>query len=208
MLTFNRHQFYFDSLANRPSRWTLIAISLWLISTSPSLHSATQERPDSELRQILVSAIADSQSFEDRYDAEVWLLDMSGRLARVLEDPKERLEILRRVHFEATRAKLEPELVLALIQVESNFDHFAISSAGARGLMQVMPFWLNEIGRPKDNLFNIATNLRLGCTILRFYLDKERGNLTRALARYNGSLGKTWYPNRVFRALRERWYPL
>jgi soluble lytic murein transglycosylase-like protein len=90
--------------------------------------------------------------------------------------------------------------------VESNFDRFAISSAGARGLMQVMPFWLDEIGRPDDDLFDIETNLRFGCTILRHYLDRERGDRVRALARYNGSLGQTWYPQRVFTALSQRWF--
>ncbi len=170
--------------------------------------AATQERPDAQLRRILVAAIADARSFDDRFDSEVWLLDMSGRLAGIVADPNERLEILRRVHYEARRAKLEPELVLALIEVESNFDHYAISSAGARGLMQIMPFWLDEIGRPKDNLFHIETNLRLGSTILRYYLDQEGGNLSRALARYNGSVGQTWYPQRVFRALRSHWYPM
>jgi len=109
------------------------------------------------------------------------------------------------VHSEATRANLPPELVLALIQVESRFDRYAISSAGAQGLMQIMPFWLKEIGHPGDNLFRPSTNLRMGCTILRYYMDKEKGNLTRALARYNGSLGSFRYPNLVFQALRTRW---
>lgn len=168
---------------------------------------ATTERPDESLRHLLVSAINETASFSDRFDAEVWLLDMSSRLQKTVSDPVERLEILRLVHFEAERTQLDPELVLAVIQVESNFDRFAISSAGARGLMQVMPFWLGEIGRPNDNLFHITTNLRMGCTILRYYVDKENGDLPRALARYNGSLGKSWYPNRVFKALRTRWYP-
>lgn len=168
---------------------------------------ATIERPDESLRRLLVSAINETASFDDRFDAEVWLLDMSSRLRKTAPDPVERLEILRLVHLEAARTQLDPELVLAVIQVESNFDRFAISSAGARGLMQVMPFWLGEIGRPNDNLFHIRTNLRMGCTILRYYLDKENGDLPRALARYNGSVGKSWYPNRVFKALRKHWYP-
>ncbi len=131
---------------------------------------------------------------------------MSGRLRSRVTNPIERLEILRNVHREASAAGLDPELVLAVIDVESNFDRFAISSAGARGLMQVMPFWLEELGRPDDNLFRIRTNLSFGCAILRIYLDMERNNLSRALARYNGSLGKTWYPERVFKALRARWF--
>jgi len=184
-----------------------VAVLLLILSASPS-PAATLERPDAELRQLLVAAIADAHSFKDRFEAEVWLMDMSTRLGPAISNPRERLEVLRRVHYEARRARLDPELVLALIQVESNFDRFAISSAGARGLMQIMPFWLSEIGRPRDNLFHIETNLRLGCTILRYYLDKEGGNLSRALARYNGSLGQNWYPKRIFRALRERWYPM
>lgn len=168
--------------------------------------AATTERPDDELRQILIRAIDSADSFTDRFDAEVWLTDMAGRLSRKVPDPKERLLILKTAHYEASRADLPPELVLAVIDVESNFDRFAISHAGARGLMQVMPFWLDEIGRPEDDLFDIRTNLRMGCTILRHYLDRERGNRTRALARYNGSVGKTWYPQLVYKALGKRWY--
>lgn len=168
--------------------------------------AATTERPDEQMRIALRAAIADADSFDDRFDAEVWLTDMSGRLRETVEDPREQTAILRHVHREASRARLEPELVLALIQVESNFDRFAISTAGARGLMQIMPFWLDEIGRPDDNLFHISTNLRFGCTILRIYLDRERGNVRRALARYNGSVGENWYPRRVMRAYRKRWF--
>ena len=168
--------------------------------------SATQERPDASMRQALISAINESDSFADRFDAEVWLTDMSSRLGSRVEDPEERLTILRRVHYEARRANLDPQLVLSLIQVESNFDRFAISSAGAQGLMQIMPFWLDEIGKPDDNLFDIETNLRFGCTILSLYLEREKGDMHRALARYNGSVGKHWYPRRVYTALRKRWY--
>jgi soluble lytic murein transglycosylase-like protein len=173
---------------------------------TPCVQAATTERPDAELRQILSRAIESSDSFADRFDAEVWLTDMSRRLNRKVPDPNERLLILKTAHYEAARAELPPELVLAVIDIESNFDRFAISYAGARGLMQVMPFWLDEIGRPDDDLFDIRTNLRMGCTILRHYLDRERGNRTRALARYNGSVGKTWYPQRVYKALSKRWY--
>jgi soluble lytic murein transglycosylase-like protein len=168
--------------------------------------AATTERPDNEMRQLLIEAINAADSFEDRYDAEVWLTDMSNRLSRKVEDPGERLRILKTAHYEASRAGLDPELVLAVIDVESNFDRFAISHAGARGLMQVMPFWLNEIGRPGDDLFDIRTNMRFGCTILKLYLDRERGDRRKALARYNGSVGKNWYPQLVFKALTKRWY--
>lgn len=171
-----------------------------------SLPGATTERPNAELRSLLIKAINSSDSFEDRYDAEVWLLDMTSRLKPLVDEPRERLDILRLAHAEAKRNNLQPELVLAVIQVESRFDRFAISRAGARGLMQIMPFWLDEIGRPQDNLFHISTNLRIGCTILRYYLDVENGDMVRALARYNGSLGETWYAQRVFTALRDKWY--
>ena len=168
--------------------------------------SATMERPDADMRATLLAAVNSSDSFGDRFDAEVWLVDMSSRLQSRVKDPEERLKILKQVHYEATRARLAPELVLALINVESNFDHFAISSAGAQGLMQIMPFWLNEIGRPDDNLFDINTNLRFGCTILNIYLKQERGDMRKALARYNGSVGKNWYPQRVYKALQTKWY--
>ena len=163
---------------------------------------------DPELRQLLKQAITESSSFDDRFDAEVWLMDMSKRLERRMPNSEERLHLLKLIHYEAKRTNLHPELVLAVIEVESNFDRWAISVAGAQGLMQIMPFWLDEIGRPGDNLFTPETNLRMGCTILRYYLDKERGNLSRALGRYNGSLGRMKYPNKVYRALNKRWYPL
>ena len=189
---------------------TLRPLSLLLLMSgcmvSAALQAATTERPDSEMRELLLESISASDSFSDRFEAEVWLSDMSNRLKRKVKDPEERFLILKTAHYEATRAELPPELVLALIDIESNFDRFAISYAGARGLMQVMPFWLDEIGRPGDDLFDIHTNLRFGCTILKLYLDRERGNRTKALARYNGSVGKVWYPQRVYKALGKRWY--
>ena len=163
-------------------------------------------QPDPELRRLLKQAIEIDNGFEDRFEAEVWLLDMSRRLEKFVADTQTRIEILKRVHYEATRVGLEPELVLAVIEVESHFDEFAISVSGARGLMQVMPFWLNEIGISDQNLFKIRTNLRMGCTILRYYMDMEPNDLGRALARYNGSLGKTVYPNKVISALHKNWF--
>ncbi len=189
--------------STRVAAWLL---AIWL-SATPALLTAQQgQAPDPRLRAALLEAVEQGESFENRFVAQVWLLDMSQRLAPRVPDPEERLQLLRKVHQEASLAGLQPELVLAVIEVESNFNRFAISSAGARGLMQIMPFWLNEIGRPDDNLFHLRTNLRFGCTILRHYLDMENGNLTRALARYNGSLGQTWYPDRVFRAWTRNWY--
>jgi len=165
-----------------------------------------QGYPDPDLRAALIAAVSDADSFPDRFEAEVWLTDMSARLARQVSDPDERFEILTRVHYEASRAGLPPELILAVIEVESNFDRYAISVAGAIGLMQIMPFWLDEIGRPDDNLLHVDTNLRYGCTILKFYLDKEKGDLRRALGRYNGSLGQRKYPNRVVDKLTRKWF--
>ncbi|AKH70412.1 transglycosylase family protein [Spongiibacter sp. IMCC21906] len=183
---------------------TLTLLLSFSLSTAGSTFVAEKDR--AELRQHLKLAIAQADSFDDRFDAEVWLLDMSGRLTRFMPEPQQRLEFLRLVHREARAAKLDPELVLALIEVESNFDRFAVSSAGAQGLMQVMPFWKAEIGRSDDNLSKVETNLRYGCQILQFYINKEKGGLFRALARYNGSLGKSWYPERVLSRWRKRWY--
>lgn len=177
-----------------------------LLVCSQLLAETTRHASTPELRRLLEKAINDSSSFTDRFDAEVWLSDMSGRLQKIVKDDKERLTILRAVHFEATRAELAPELVLAVIDTESSFDRFAVSRVGARGLMQVMPFWLKELNKPEANLMDISTNLRFGCTILKHYLEKERGNLRKALARYNGSVGKRKYPDKVFSKLSERWY--
>ena len=168
--------------------------------------AVAQEAPDPELVALLREAASETDSFPDHFDAQVWLTDMSARLESQVGNPEERLEILTRVHYEATRAELPPELVLAVIDVESNFDRYAISVAGARGLMQIMPFWLDEIGRPNDNLLHIDTNLRFGCTILKYYLEMEDGDLKRALGRYNGSLGQRKYPNKVLDKLRLKWF--
>lgn len=176
-----------------------------LISLSYPAYAGQQTIPDAELRTLLKNAIDSADSFKDRFDAEVWLVDMSNRLKPIMPDNKKRINLLKNIHYEASRAKLRPELVLAVIEVESRFNKFAISRVGARGLMQVMPFWLKEIGRPDDNLFDARTNLRMGCTILRYYLDKEKGNLTHALARYNGSLYSHRYTSKIFRALDRRW---
>ena len=181
-----------------------IALLLSVLSTVPFVCCA-QDNVDPELRKLLSKAIIESESFIDRFEAEVWLMDMSNRLQKKVPQTEKRIKLLKQIHHEARRANLHPELVLAVIDVESNFNPFAISRAGAMGLMQVMPFWLKEIGRPGDNLFRIRTNLRMGCTILKYYLDKEKGNLTRALMRYNGSLGSYRYTSKVFNALDFRW---
>lgn len=141
-------------------------------------------------------------AFTNPQDGYRWLVSMSKRLEKRIPDAAFREELLKMVHYEATRAGLDPQLVLGIIQVESNFRRYAVSKAGARGLMQVMPFWGELLGDGQHNLFHVRTNLRYGCTILRHYLDIEKGNLFRALGRYNGSLGRETYPNRVMSAWR------
>jgi len=166
----------------------------------------TAETPDPVLRQRLREAMQDTTSFPNEFDAQVWLTDMANRLGNQVADPGERVLILKRAHQEASRAQLPPEMVLAVIDIESAFDAYAVSVSGAQGLMQVMPFWLDEIGRPGDRLIEIGTNLRMGCTILKYYYDMENGDWTRALARYNGSLGSRRYAEKVLNRLRSRWF--
>jgi len=181
-------------------------VILLIFALSTTWASDYRTKVDAQLKDLLIEAFEDTSGFEDRFAAEVWMLDMSNRLEKQVPYTAERLDILKHVHQEAIRAKLQPELVMSVIQVESNFDHFAISSVGARGLMQIMPFWLKEIGRPRDNLFDIQTNLRFGCTILGYYLKIEKGNIARALARYNGSVGRSVYPRKVLKAMNKQWY--
>jgi len=176
-----------------------------LVVPALGLASAT-ERPDEETRLLLKDTIEKANSFKDRFEAEVWLVDMDKRLSRYVEDPEERLKILHLVHTESYRFELKPEMVLAVMHVESLFDRYAVSRVGAQGLMQVMPFWKEEIGTNNDNLTDVATNIRYGCAILKTYLKREQGNMMRALARYNGSVGKTWYPERVFNAWERYWF--
>ena len=183
---------------------TRIALTLCaLLAAAPAF---AQNEPDPELVLRLQAVASQADSFPDRFDAQVWLTDMSARLERQVRDPEERLEILQRVHYEATLRDMAPELILAVIDVESNFDRFAISHAGARGLMQIMPFWLKEIGEADDNLMHIDTNVRFGCTILKYYLEIEDNDLRRALGRYNGSLGRRAYPNKVLDKLTKKWF--
>jgi soluble lytic murein transglycosylase-like protein len=160
---------------------------------------------DAALVAALKQAVEDVHSPPQQLDAMLWLAQMSKRLASRIPDPFYRVRLLRMIHEEAMRAGLDPKLVLAVIQVESGFDRFSVSRSGARGLMQIMPFWKKEIGHPDDNLFHPRTNLRYGCTILRFYIDQQRGEVASALAAYNGSSGKSDYPDKVYLALRGRW---
>jgi soluble lytic murein transglycosylase-like protein len=142
--------------------------------------------------------------FESDAQGQHWLREMSRRITKYLPDTDYREDFLMSVHYEAKRAGLDPQLVLGVIDVESKFRKYAVSGAGARGYMQVMPFWVRLIGTRDHNLFHMRTNLRFGCVILRHYIDIERGNLVRALGRYNGSLGKMTYPDLVMSAWK-RW---
>jgi soluble lytic murein transglycosylase-like protein len=196
------------TVRRRAAVWVPRVLACALLAT-PVYADDTRMGPDPALRQVLLSAVDEASSFQDRFDAEVWLTDMSRRLTRQVPDPDERLKILRIVHQQAQRVNVSPELVLAVIDVESNFDRYAISHAGALGLMQVMPFWVPELGYDDMNvLFNIELNVLLGARILRYYLDMENGDMIRGLARYNGSLGQRWYSDRVLDRLRTRWHPL
>jgi soluble lytic murein transglycosylase-like protein len=185
-----------------------LAFLFWLPGTA--LAGAQQYEPlANAVRTRLSTLVADkavpAMAFRSSTDGQRWLTEMDARLARRIPDRKQRLELLRTVHYEATRARLDPQLVLGVIEVESGFRKYAVSRAGARGYMQVMPFWVKLIGQPSHNLFHLRTNLAYGCAILRYYLDIERGDYFRALGRYNGSLGQPEYPNLVLAAWRGRW---
>ncbi len=168
-----------------------------------------EEALSASVRSMMQRAVSDQAApklaFSSQQEAQLWLDEMSQRLAPRIPDAGYRFDFLSTVHYEATRAGLDPQLVLGLIEVESGFRKYAISKSGARGYMQVMPFWTKSIGARSQNLFHLRTNLRYGCTILRYYLDQENGNLFRALGRYNGSLGKPEYPNLVKAAWHKHW---
>ncbi len=188
-----------------------LAWALAAAAPSAALAGAQQyEELSASVRATLSKEIADHATphlaFDDEAEARRWLAAMSSRLARRLPDRLQREEFLVTVHYEAKRAGLDPQMVLALIQVESNFRKYAVSSAGARGFMQVMPFWVRVIGNGEHNLFHLRTNLRFGCVILRHYIDIEKGDLYRALGRYNGSLGKPEYPQLVRNAWKRHWH--
>jgi soluble lytic murein transglycosylase-like protein len=184
--------------------------AICLCGASAAFAGAQKYEPlSASVQAALHKAVSDSRptvsSFKNPIEAADWLGEMSRRLAKRIPNREYRIDLLRSVHYEATRAGLDPQLVLGLMQVESGFRKYAVSSAGARGYMQVMPFWVKIIGRPDNSLFDLRTNLRYGCTILRHYLDIEKGDLFRALGRYNGSLGKPEYPNMVRAAWQKQW---
>ena len=175
-------------------RATLACITALVLLPSPS---RADRQTDPELRGVIAAAIEPSQCFVDRYEQEVWFA--------YVKDPEERRLILHHVHCEARRVNVPPELVLAVMDVESRFDRYAVSYAGAVGLMQVMPFWPTQLGMGNEQLIRIPENVRMGTTILGYYLRKERGNYPRALQRYNGSLGRPTYSDLVIDRLVSRW---
>lgn len=204
----------FEEQPESPQRrhWLLSAAACSAACLLPAAARAGAQREET-LSDDVASVMRHSVSnvnpprlvFADPYDAPRWLNDMSLRLARYVPDVLARRRLLINIQYESVRAGLDTQMVLGLIQVESAFRQYAISGVGARGLMQVMPFWKNYIGKPEHNLFDIRTNLRYGCTILRHYRNVENGNLQRALARYNGSLGSSRYPDAVIGAWKNRW---
>jgi soluble lytic murein transglycosylase-like protein len=195
---------------NRHGFGAVVAAAVVLaLAPVPALAGAqVEERLAPSVVAGLQRAIADNPipvDYADKSGLRAWQGEMSRRLAPRLPDARTRDDFIATVHYEAVRAGLDPQLVLGVIQHESNFRKYAISPADARGFMQVMPFWTKLIGTPEHNLFNLRTNLRYGCVILRHYLDTENGDLFRALGRYNGSLGRPEYPNSVLAAMNRNW---
>lgn len=192
----------------RLRRWVLgVLLTAAAVACADTLsaESIPEQQMDPELLDKLAETLAASHEETDRFDAQVWLMASEQRLTRYMTDPGERLELLRLVYRESQRTALDPDLVLAVMQVESHFDRFAISRVGAQGLMQVMPFWKSELGRPLDNLTQVETNIIYGTTILSHYLEVSGGDLIDALARYNGSRGRLDYPELVVAAWRKVW---
>lgn len=187
----------------------LIPVLLLLLASRVWAGAQQYEPLAASVQAALQASIADHAAPEPQFPSLEekinWLTEMSRRLEQRMPDREARLDFLKTVYYEAKRAGLDPQMVLGLIQVESGFRKYAVSSVGARGYMQIMPFWVKLIGTEDSNLFHLRTNLRFGCTILRHYLDIEKGDLYRALGRYNGSLGKPEYPNMVRGAWEGRW---
>ena len=187
----------------------VLAFAAALLPLAAQAGAQQYEPLAASVQAALHAAIADRAAPEPQFpsiqEKVDWLTEMSSRLSRRMPDRDARLEFLKTVYYEAKRAGLDPQMVLGLIQVESGFKKYSVSSAGARGYMQVMPFWVGLIGSKEHNLFNMRLNLRYGCIILRHYLDIEKGDLYRALGRYNGSLGKPEYPNMVRGAWEKQW---
>jgi soluble lytic murein transglycosylase-like protein len=199
----------FSSLLDPRSSILLLLAAALLYAGAAQAGGQIDTVLSASVRGALQRAVSDQAPpkpvYATRQEADFWQHEMSLRLMKRMPDADSRMDFLNTVYYEATRAGLDPQLVLGLIEVESGFKKYAVSNVGARGYMQVMPFWVNEIGAREHNLFHLRTNLRYGCTILRHYLDMENGDLYRALGRYNGSLGRPEYPNMVRAAWHKYW---
>lgn len=187
--------------------WAASLAALALLAWAPAAQAQAQRDP--ELRAIIEKAVGTARCFADKYDSAVWYALMEPRLRRIVKDTAERMLILETAFCEAHRPgeqRLPPGLILALIDVESRFDRWAVSSAGAVGLMQIMPFWPKELGMERHQLVQVEANMRMGCAILRHYMQRERNDLGKALARYNGSVGRRKYPDTVVQRWTTRWH--
>ena len=187
------------------------SLALLLLAAAPAalaVQPAQEAQREPELRATVSQAIASAKCFADRFDSEVWFKLMEPRLRKLVKDPAERMQILETAFCEANRPneqRLPPGLVMAVMDVESRFDRWAVSSAGAVGLMQVMPFWPADLGMKRHELTHVEANMRMGCAILRFYLKREKNDVRKALARYNGSVGSRKYPDLIVARWTTRW---
>jgi len=191
------------------NRVRLFVITLVLLALNLSTHAQTstyEQISDKALKQFLSEGLKhSSETAFDKYDAEVWLERSLSGIKKFGVKKDTALIILKNVYIESQKNQLPPDLVLAVMEIESHFKRFAVSRVGAQGLMQVMPFWKNEIGRPQDNLTDIQTNIRYGCRILAYYMNVAKNDWTEALARYNGSYGRTMYSEKVMTAWVNHW---
>ncbi len=195
-------------MGRRAKRLSAVLATAFACAVAPAARAGAQQYEvlSASVRASLAQAVSDAGSVDlADMDTRAWVRAMTPRMIGRFPDEHATRRFLALVRYESMRAGLDPQLVLAVMDVESHFRKYAVSKAGARGLMQVMPFWVGLIGVPQQDLFAERTNLRYGCTILRYYIDREHGNLANALARYNGSLGDSRYPNRVLKAWKDRW---
>lgn len=183
----------------------LLASGSGLVSAGGQKEEALSAKARASLQKSMADTASTRTAFQNPAEEKAWLAEMSMRLAKRIPNESERLEFLTTLHWEASRAGIDPQLMLGLIHVESGFRKYAVSPVGARGYTQVMPFWVRTIGTHDHNLFQLRTNLRYGALILRHYIDIERGDLYRALGRYNGSLGRPEYPTLVVNAWKRHW---
>jgi soluble lytic murein transglycosylase-like protein len=196
-----------ESRAEHRAAW-LMSLVVAALSLCAAPQSRADAQRDPELRAIVSAAITSADCFPDKFESAVWYTLMEPKLHNVVADPAERMQILKTAFCEAHRPgaqRLPPGLIMAVMDVESRFDRWAVSSAGAVGLMQVMPFWPGELGMKRHQLTQVDANMRMGCAILRFYLLREHNDVRKALARYNGSVGRRKYPDQVVNRWTGKW---